>query len=219
MHTYNYRTKTFFCGKGGLCNSRVSQKVVTLPISMTFCDSHRSTSCEHGKIKNSKIKRWRMELGCYDYDIMYRPRKNNIPANTLSRAQCNALNNMGRLHEIHENLCHPGITKLAHFVKVRNIPYSIEEVKRVCAACAVCARWKHTLLALASRILKESQWETVLPEVLHSITSLLCTITNATPHERLFSYQRQTPSGHSLPTWLSSPRPVLFRRHVRASKY
>ena len=45
-HTYDYRTKTFFHRKGGLCNSRVSQKVVTLPISATFCDSHRSTSCE-----------------------------------------------------------------------------------------------------------------------------------------------------------------------------
>ena len=29
----------------------------------------------------------------------------------------------------------------------------------------------------------------------------------------------RTPNGHSLPTWLSTPGPVLFRRHVRASKY
>ena len=88
----------------------------------------------HGNIKNSKIERWRMKLRCYEYDLMYQPGKNNIPADTLLRAQCNALNNMGRLHEIHENLCHPGITWLAHFVKVRNLPYSIEEVKRVYAA-------------------------------------------------------------------------------------
>ena len=58
-----------------------------------------------------------------------------------------------------------------------------------------------------------------MPEVLHSIRSLLCTATNATPHERLFSCQRRTPSGRSLPTWLSTPGPVLLRRHVRASKY
>ena len=96
----------------------------------------------HGKIKNSKIERWRMELRCYEYDIMYRPGKNNIRANMLSHAQCNTLNNMGRLYEIHENLCHLGLTRLAHLVKVRNLPYSIEEVKRMCAACAVCARWK-----------------------------------------------------------------------------
>ncbi len=35
-----------------------------------------------------------------------------------------------------------GITRLAHFVEVRNLPYSIEEVKRVVAACAVCPGWK-----------------------------------------------------------------------------
>ena len=79
--------------------------------------------------------------------------------------------------------------------------------------------WKQTFLALASRNLKESQWETVLPEVLHSIRSLLCAATNATPHERHFLYQRRTPSRHSLPTWLSTPGPVLLRRHVRTSKY
>ena len=79
--------------------------------------------------------------------------------------------------------------------------------------------WKHTLLVLAWRNLKESQWETVLPEVLHAIRSLLCTATNATPHESLFSYQRWTPSGHSLPTWLSMPGPILLRHHVRTSKY
>ena len=46
-----------------------------------------------------------MELGCYEYDIMYRPgKKNNIPADTLSRAQFNALNNMGRLHETRKSL-------------------------------------------------------------------------------------------------------------------
>ena len=84
--------------------------------------------------------------------------KNNIPADTLSRDQCNALNNMGRFHEIHENLCHPGITRLAHFVKVRNLPYSIEEVKRVCAACKVCARWKPRFYTPeAGRLVKASQ--------------------------------------------------------------
>lgn len=55
--------------------------------------------------------------------------------------------------------------------------------------------------------------------MLHSIRSLLCTATNATPHERLFSYQWQTPSSHFLLTWLSMPGPVLLRQHVRANKY
>ena len=79
--------------------------------------------------------------------------------------------------------------------------------------------WKHTLVALASRNLKNRNGETVLLEVLHSIRSLLCTATNTTPHERLFLYQRRAPSGHSLPTWLSTPGPVPLCLHVRASKY
>ena len=90
--------------------------------------------------------------------------KNNIPADTLSHAQFNALNNMGRLHEIHENLCHLDITSLPHFVKVRNLPYSIEEVNRVCAACAVCAacevyaRWKSRFYTpVTGRLVKATQ--------------------------------------------------------------
>ena len=86
---------------------------------------------------------------------MYQPGKNNIPPDMISRAQCNALNNMGRLHEIHENLCHPGITRLAYFVKVRNLSYSIEEVKRACAACIVCARCFYT--PEAGHLVKASQ--------------------------------------------------------------
>ena len=113
--------------------------------------------------------------------------------------------------EVREYLTNPGIATS------RRTPYHSQ-------GNGQCERyngiiWKRTLLALASRNLKKSQWETVLPEVLHSIRSLLCTATNATPRERLFSYQRRTPNGHSLPSWLSTPGPVLLRRHVRASKY
>ena len=31
------------------------------------------------KIKNYKINRWRVELGCFDFDIKYRPGEENIP--------------------------------------------------------------------------------------------------------------------------------------------
>lgn len=298
-----------------------------------------------GKIKNDKIQRWRIELGCYNYDIVYRPGKENTAADTLSRAHCGATLNRETLSELHRRLCHPGVTRLAHFVRVRNLPYSLDDVKRVCSECPQCARlkprffkppqtslikatqpferlsidfkgplpsssrnryiltvideysrfpfafacenmntntvinclnqifaifgmpsyihsdrgasfmskdlrdflcnmgiatsrttpynpqcngqceryngviWKNITLALASKGLNERQWETVLSEALHSIRSLLCTATNATPHEKLFSFQRRSPSGHSLPTWLSEPGPVLLRRHVRNSKY
>ncbi|XP_076062290.1 uncharacterized protein LOC143037658 [Oratosquilla oratoria] len=59
----------------------------------------------------------------------------------------------------------------------------------------------------------------VVPEVLHSIRSLLCTATNETPHERFFRFQRRSSFGNGLPTWLLTPGQVLLRRHVRSSKH
>ena len=44
--------------------------------------------------------------------------------------------------------------------------------------------WKAIEVSLHSRNLKPSDWESVLPDALHSIRSLLCTATNTTPHER-----------------------------------
>ena len=75
------------------------------------------------------------------------------------------------------------------------------------------------MLALKSKNLPTSEWERVLPDALHSIRSLICTSTNVTPHERLFNYQRRSTSGQSVPSWLSTPGPVLLKRHVRNSKY
>ncbi|KRY36479.1 hypothetical protein T01_4535 [Trichinella spiralis] len=54
---------------------------------------------------------------------------------------------------------------------------------------------------------------------LHSIRTLLSTTTNANPHERLFGYQRRTPTGTSLPTWLTTPGIVLMRRLKRTNKH
>ena len=79
--------------------------------------------------------------------------------------------------------------------------------------------WKTIELAVKSRKLNISQWETVLSDALHSIRSLLCTATNCTPHERLFSFQRKSSSGISIPSWLSEPGTVFLKRKVRNSKY
>jgi hypothetical protein len=95
-----------------------------------------------GKIKNEKIQRWRMELACFDYDIIYRPGRDNSAADTLTRAFCNAVQPDNSLRSIHEALCHPGVVRLAHFVRTQNLPYSMEEVKRVCSSCTACAELK-----------------------------------------------------------------------------
>ena len=48
--------------------------------------------------------------------------------------------------------------------------------------------WKTIQLALKTANLPHEQWEMMLPNALHSIRSLLCTATNATPHERFFAF-------------------------------
>ena len=297
-----------------------------------------------GRIKNDKIYRWRLDLSCYSFDIRYRPGEENVVADTFSRVYCSAVSS-DTLFDLHSSLCHPGVTRLYAFVKSRNLPFSVDDVKRVCGSCSICQVckpqfykpltshlikstqpferlnidfkgplpsssrskyiltivdefsrfpfaypcqdvstptvirclnqlysifgmpayvhsdrgpsfmsselrqylhgrgiatsrttpynpqgngqveryngivWKAVMLALKTRNLPVSQWEVVLPDALHSIRSLICTSTNATPHERLFNYQRRSTCGQSVPSWLLSPGPVLVKRHVRSSKY
>ncbi|GFW26736.1 pro-Pol polyprotein [Trichonephila clavipes] len=58
--------------------------------------------------------------------------------------------------------------------------------------------WKTIQLALRSNSMKTEQWERVIQTALHSIRSSLCTATNATPHERMFSHPRGSHNGLEL---------------------
>lgn len=299
-----------------------------------------------GRIKNDKINRWRLELSCYSFDIQYRPGIENVAPDALSRAHCaSILTNPNALVELHKALCHPGVTRMTAFIRSKNLPYSVEEVKRMTSACRTCNEckptfykppkmhlikstqpferlnidfkgplpsnttskymltiidefsrfpfafpckdmtsstviaclsqlfaifgmpayihsdrgqsflsheiksflhekgiatsrttpynpqsngqceryngiiWKTVNLALKTNKLPLSNWVDILPDALHSIRSLLSTATNCTPHERLFSYQRRSSTGHSVPSWLLTPGPVLLKRFVRNSKF
>ena len=79
--------------------------------------------------------------------------------------------------------------------------------------------WKTIELALKSRGLGIQQWAMVLQPALHSIRSLLCTATNATPHERMFTHARKSHHGFSLPTWLTTPGTILMKNNNRGNKY
>lgn len=298
----------------------------------------------HGKVKNDKIMRWRMDLSCFRYDIVYRPGKENSAADALSRI-CSAISHSTeKLREFHTTLCHPGVTRLYHWVRSKNLPYSLDEIRQITASCDICAAvkprfhkhqgtlikatspferlnidfkgplptvstnryllvivdeysrfpfafpcrdmtsstviakltelfsmfgtpayihsdrgasfmaqdlkeflnklgvatsrttpynpagngqverfngiiWKSVELALKTRKLEISKWESVLPDALHSVRSLLCTATNATPHERMFVHPRRTGNGSSAPSWLLEPGPIFLKQHVRGSKY
>lgn len=314
-------------------------QLITDQKSVAFMFNNRRS----GKIKNEKIQRWRLELSCYMFDISYRPGKENGIADTMSRL-CASIQGKPNLQEIHKKLCHPGVTRFYHWIKTKNLPYSIEEVRSVVSNCRVCAElkprycnfkgtlikattpferlnidfkgplpsisqnkyiltivdeysrypfafpcrdmttstvikklqklfslfgmpayihsdrgaslislelkefltmhgiasshssaynprgngqvekyngiiWKTISLALKDLDLPAKHWEIVISEALHSIRSLLCTATNATPHELMFKHSRRSHYGNSVPTWLSLPGPVLLRNHNRSSKY
>ena len=95
-----------------------------------------------GRIKNEKIERWRLELSPFSYDVSYRPGIDNIPADTLSRMHCAALPNLTNLQKLHDALVHPGVKRMLHFVRAKNLPYSVEEVRRVISDCTTCAKVK-----------------------------------------------------------------------------
>ena len=78
--------------------------------------------------------------------------------------------------------------------------------------------WKAITMALKTRGLPITHWQDVLPDALHSLRSLLCTATNATPHERFFKFERRSSTGGSVPTWLSTPGLVLLKQHVSTNK-
>ena len=44
--------------------------------------------------------------------------------------------------KLHEALCHPGVTRLLHYVKSKNLPYSTDDIKNACSSCKTCAELK-----------------------------------------------------------------------------
>ena len=65
------------------------------------------------KIKNYKIQECRQIWDRYTYLILCLSYRNS----NLSR--------------IHNGMCNPGVTRVLHFVILKNLPYSTEEVKKL----------------------------------------------------------------------------------------
>ena len=106
---------------------------------VTICGNDQE---HHDKnLKNDKIMRWRIELITYNCDIFYRCGAENIPADTFSRIRCMSLT-VDKLYELHEALGHPGVTRMLHFVKSKNLPFSVDEIKSMVRACKVCSELK-----------------------------------------------------------------------------
>jgi len=94
------------------------------------------TGCKRGKIKNAKILLWRLELAELNFDVVYRAGKYYASPDYSSRLYCSSFTEQ-TLYDIHAALCHPGVTRMIHFVKTKNLPYSVEDVRKMIAACRV----------------------------------------------------------------------------------
>ena len=87
-----------------------------------------------GKIKNTKLQLWRAELGNFDYHIEHRLDHVNVVADALSRIPSTAPFYLD-LAKIHRQLGHLGVSRLSRFVRSKNIPFSTEDIKKVCQTC------------------------------------------------------------------------------------
>ena len=84
---------------------------------------------------------WRVELSSYKYDAVYHPGKDNKGADTFWRIQCSPIS-WNALKELHNSLCHLGITRMSHFVSTRNVLFSIDDIKKTTSGCQVCSELK-----------------------------------------------------------------------------
>ena len=84
---------------------------------------------------------WRIKSSTCNFDIFYRCRDKNIPADTLSWIKCTSLT-VDKLEKLHEALGHPGVTCMLHFVKPKNLPFSVDDIKSIVRACKVCIELK-----------------------------------------------------------------------------
>ena len=66
-----------------------------------------------------------------------------VGPDTFTRAFCAFVTESNsNLSDIHIQLSHPGVTRMLHFVKSKNLPYSTNEVKKVGSSCKMCAELK-----------------------------------------------------------------------------
>ena len=110
-----------------------------------------------GKVKNEKIERWRLELSEFRFNIVYRPGEDNKGPDTLSRRCCVIDGQESQLRDLHNSLCHPGITRMIHFTRCRNLSYFIQDVKKMTSSCEVCLELKPIFYKSKGTLIKATQ--------------------------------------------------------------
>ena len=127
-------------------------KLITDQKSVSFMFNPKSKS----KIKNEKITR-KLELACFSYDIAYHSGKQIAAADALSWI-CSSTTTADKLHSLHKDLCHPGVARMLHFARSKNMQYSVENVRAVVRACQICSEMKPRFIRRAPQtLIKASQ--------------------------------------------------------------
>ena len=75
---------------------------------------------------------------------------------TFTRMFCAAVN-ANTLQDLHNLLCHPGITRMMHFIRPLNLPYSLDDVKRMTSTCRVCLELKSQFCQSKGYLIKATQ--------------------------------------------------------------
>ena len=139
----------------------------------TIITNQRSVSylfkTEHcNKIKNEKLARWRLELSIFDYDVVYRPGSLNKSADALSRAYSatSFASHPDKLRKLHVDLFHPGVERLTHFIKQKNLPYSVNDVK----TCFLSV----TNVLVSNLVFFNAKTDNHLIKALHPMDRLVC---------------------------------------------
>ena len=65
----------------------------------------------------------------------------NVPVDSFTHMFCSAVSSE-KLMLLHNSLCHPGVTRMNHFVRMKNLAVSIEEIKTMTRSCKICAECK-----------------------------------------------------------------------------
>jgi len=109
------------------------------------------------KIKNYKMARWRLELTSYSYTVVHRPGIENVGPYTLTRAHCGYVQQT-HLRGLHVALCHPGVTRMGHFVRTKNPPFPLTDIREMTFQWEECQQIKpHFVRSNDARLIKATQ--------------------------------------------------------------
>ena len=160
---------------------------------------------KHSKVKNNKIHDWRLELVSLCYTLKYRPSKDSMAPNSFMQVfwlPCQIW-----LEYIHTALCHPGVTRMLHLVRSKNLPFSTEDVKRTRSMCRMCAELKPQFYCLTcGTLIKATQpmeWPSWLLRAIGSASCNMYMLTIVDEYKRfpfaISLSQQQFINSHQVP--------------------